>query len=75
MLHKGHYAAFGGAAIAANVLIPCPTCGRNFPLRYDPGPEDAAPAAAAAQLKTECPDHVGPWRFWKTLTNTPTSED
>jgi hypothetical protein len=56
--------------MAANVTIACPTCGQEYPLRFDPGPEDDAPSLAAAQLEQECPDHTGPWRFWPTPPTT-----
>jgi hypothetical protein len=28
--------------MAANITVGCPVCGREFGLRFDPGPEDAA---------------------------------
>lgn len=51
--------------MAANIEVECPKCQRSFGLRFDPGPENFAPAAAAAQLRDECPDHDGKkWEFW-----------
>lgn len=60
--------------MAANVIIDCPTCGQEYGLRFDPGPEDAAPGLARTQLQVECPDHSGPWRFWSHLIGS-SSED
>jgi hypothetical protein len=53
--------------MAANTTVSCPSCGKEFGLRFDPGPENYAPAAAEAQLRRECPDHEGKnWEFWRT---------
>jgi hypothetical protein len=55
-------------AMAANITVSCPVCGRDFGLRFDPGPEDAAPDLARAQLRGECPDHDGKkWEFWDQI--------
>lgn len=55
-------------AMAANITVSCPVCGRGFGLRFDPGPEDAAPGLARAQLRSECPDHDGKkWEFWDQI--------
>lgn len=57
--------------MAANIQVKCPTCGREFGLRFDPGPEDAAPELAREQLRDECPDHDGKrWEFWPRLHGT-----
>ena len=54
--------------MAANIEVECPKCKKKFGLRFDPGPEDAAPALAAAQLERECPNHEGKnWEFWKDI--------
>ena len=54
--------------MAANVTVSCPVCGREFGLRFDPGPEDAAPGLARAHLRSECPDHDGKnWNFWDQI--------
>ncbi len=59
--------------MGANIQLNCPTCGSQFGLRFDPGPEDAAPALAVAQLEQECPDHAGrKWEFWSKITGTTT---
>lgn len=52
--------------MGANITVNCPSCGKGFGLRFDPGPEDFAPGAAEAQLRRECPDHEGKkWEFWR----------
>ena len=54
--------------MAANLNIECPKCSKTFGLRFDPGPEDAAPTLAAQQLERECPDHDGKkWEFWDRI--------
>jgi hypothetical protein len=54
--------------VAANTQVECPKCKQKFGLRFDPGPEDAAPAAAVRQLDKECLNHEGKqWEFWKDL--------
>lgn len=60
--------------MSANIPIICPKCSQSFNLRYDPGVEDAAPAAAVSQLETECPNHSGGWRFWGTLPDSVPSD-
>ena len=51
--------------MAANITVSYPVCGQEFGLRFDPGPEDAAPGLARAQLCGECPDHDG--KKWGVL--------
>ena len=54
--------------MAANISIECPGCGKTFGLRFDPGPENAAPMLAKDQLTQECPDHEGKkWEFWDRI--------
>jgi hypothetical protein len=41
--------------MAANISVACLKCRKTFGLRFDPGPEDAAPSLAVQQLERECP--------------------
>ena len=61
--------------MAARIGVACPTCGKEFGLRLEPGIEDDALTYAAEQLKEECPDHEGKkWNFWDRV-RVPGQED
>lgn len=61
--------------MGANISVECPTCKKTFGLRFDPGPENAAPALATKQLQDECPEHDGKnWTFWPQITGVPQAD-
>jgi hypothetical protein len=59
--------------MAANIIIKCPQCDYQTSLRFDPGPENDAPAQATAEVNAEHPTHDS--KSWKFRNLPLTKED